>query len=186
MLVSAAARFTMPSARTTGSGCFSQPILKLPIERCDCAPHYLLASTAVSPIFGSLSDIYGRRVTLMTAIGIFFMGSIVRALAPTMPWLIAGRLLQGLGCGGIIPLVQTTLSDVVMPRDRGKYQAYFGMVWISVGFGGPVLGGFIAEYLHWTVIFWINLPLVALTIAMLVPNMKKVPVHIRPRRVDIA
>src|ERR1019366_4981772 len=86
---------------------------------------YLLASTAVAPVFGTLSDIYGRRATIITAMSLFISGSIMCALAPNMPALILARGLQGLGGGGIMPIVQTVISDVVTPRERGQYQAYF-------------------------------------------------------------
>jgi MFS family permease len=101
-----------------------------------------------------------------------------------MLWLILSRALQGIGGGGIMPLIQTTLSDMVAPRDRGKYQVYFSTGWIVAGLSGPVLGGVISEHIHWSFIFWINLPIGAVSLAMLIPNMKKIPVHLRPRRVD--
>ena len=120
---------------------------------------YLLASTAVAPVFGTLSDIYGRRGTITAALGLFIAGSVLCALAPNMTVLILARGLQGLGGGGIMPIVQTVISDVVTPRERGQYQAYFSGVWMAAGIGGPVLGGVFAEHLHWSMIFWINLPL---------------------------
>src|SRR6202012_5070023 len=85
---------------------------------------YLLASTAVAPVFGTLSDIYGRRATIITSMSLFMVGSILCAIAPNMPVLIVARGLQGLGGGGILPLVQTVIADVVSPRERGRYQAY--------------------------------------------------------------
>jgi MFS family permease len=84
---------------------------------------YLLASTAVAPVFGTLSDIYGRRGMIITALSLFIVGSILCAVAPSMPILILARGLQGLGGGGIMPVVQTVISDVVSPRERGQYQA---------------------------------------------------------------
>src|SRR6266550_147766 len=120
---------------------------------------YLLASTAVAPVFGTLSDIYGRRAMIVTALSLFVAGSILCALAPNMPVLILARGLQGLGGGGIMPIVQIVISDVVTPRERGQYQAYFSGVWVAAGIGGPILGGVFAEHLHWSMIFWINVPL---------------------------
>ena len=120
---------------------------------------YLLASTAVAPVFGTLSDIYGRRAMIIAALSLFIAGSILCALAPNMPVLILARGLQGLGGGGIMPIVQTVISDVVTPRERGQYQAYFSGVWMVAGIGGPILGGVFAEHLHWSMIFWINVPL---------------------------
>src|ERR1700726_3697107 len=92
---------------------------------------YLLASTAVAPVFGTLSDIYGRRAMIITAMSLFVVGSILCAVAPSMPVLILARGLQGLGGGGILPIVQTVISDVVTPRERGQYQAYFSGVWVA-------------------------------------------------------
>jgi MFS family permease len=103
---------------------------------------YLLASTAVAPLFGTLSDIYGRRAMIVTALGLFVAGSVLCALAPNMAALIMARGVQGIGGGGILPVVQTVISDVVTPRERGQYQAYFSGVWTAAGIAGPVLGAF--------------------------------------------
>src|SRR6202171_4764484 len=145
---------------------------------------YLLASTAVAPVFGTLSDIYGRRGMIILAMSLFVAGSVLCALAPNMPVLILARGLQGLGGGGILPIVQTVISDVVTPRERGQYQAYFSSVWVTAGIGGPILGGLFAEHLHWSMIFWINLPLGLVALALLVPKMAKIPVFHRRRKVD--
>jgi EmrB/QacA subfamily drug resistance transporter len=145
---------------------------------------YLLASTAVAPVFGTLSDIYGRRAMIITALSLFVAGSVLCAVAPNMPILIFARGLQGLGGGGIMPVVQTVISDVVSPRERGQYQAYFSGVWMLAGLGGPVLGGVFAEHLHWSMIFWINVPLSLAALALLLPKMGKIPVYHRMREVD--
>jgi EmrB/QacA subfamily drug resistance transporter len=145
---------------------------------------YLLASTAVAPVFGTLSDIYGRRAMIVSALSLFIAGSVLCALAPNMPILILARGLQGLGGGGIMPIVQTVISDVVTPRERGQYQAYFSGVWVAAGIGGPILGGVFAEHLHWSMIFWINVPLGLGSLAMLLPKMGKIPVFHRKRKVD--
>src|ERR1700756_3688571 len=145
---------------------------------------YLLASTAVAPVFGTLSDIYGRRAMIIAALSLFIAGSILCALAPNMPVLILARGLQGLGGGGILPIVQTVISDVVSPRERGQYQAYFSGVWVAAGIGGPGLGGVCAEHLHWSMIFWITLPLALAALALLLPKMGKIPVYHRRREVD--
>src|SRR5262245_48906440 len=117
---------------------------------------YLLAGTAVAPVFGTLSDIYGRRAMIIVSLSLFTAGSVLCAVAPNMATLIVARGLQGLGGGGIMPVVQTVISDVVSPRERGRYQAYFSGVWMLAGLLGPVLGGVFAEHLHWSMIFWIN------------------------------
>src|SRR5882724_3913082 len=145
---------------------------------------YLLASTAVAPVFGTLSDIYGRRAMIITALSLFVAGSVLCALAPNMPMLIVARGLQGLGGGGIMPIVQTVISDVVTARERGQYQAYFSGVWMAAGISGPVIGGVFAEHLHWSMIFWINVPLGLASLAMLLPKMGKIPVFHRKRKVD--
>jgi EmrB/QacA subfamily drug resistance transporter len=145
---------------------------------------YLLASTAVAPVFGTLSDIYGRRAMITAALSLFIAGSVLCAVAPNMPVLILARGLQGLGGGGILPIVQTIISDIISPRERGQYQAYFSGVWVAAGIGGPVLGGVFAEHLHWSMIFWINVPLALGALALLLPKMGKIPAFHRPRKVD--
>src|SRR6476646_1832154 len=145
---------------------------------------YLLASTAVAPVFGTLSDIYGRRAMIIAALSLFIAGSVLCAVAPNMPVLILARGLQGLGGGGIMPVVQTVISDLVTPRERGQYQAYFSGVWVAAGIGGPVLGGVFAEHLQWSMIFWINLPLGLASLALLLPKMGKIPVFHRRRKID--
>jgi len=145
---------------------------------------YLLASTAVAPVFGTLADIYGRRGMIIAALSLFVAGSVMCALAPNMTVLILGRGLQGLGGGGIMPVVQTVISDVVSPRERGQYQAYFSGVWMAAGIGGPILGGLFAEHLHWSMIFWINVPLALAALALLLPKMGKIPAYHRRRKVD--
>lgn len=120
---------------------------------------YLLASTAVTPIFGKLSDLYGRRNLLLIAIGIFVLGSVLCALAPSMLFLIMARAVQGIGGGGLLALPNTVIADVVSPRERGKYQGYFAAVYSVSGIGGPMLGGVMTEHLSWTLVFWINVPL---------------------------
>ena len=99
---------------------------------------------------------------MLIAISIYPAGSLACALAPSMLTLILARALQGLGGGGLMPLVQTIIGDVASPRDRPRYQAYTSSTFIVSTVGGPILGGFIAEHLHWSWIFWINLPLCAL------------------------
>ena len=146
---------------------------------------YLLASTAVTPLYGKLSDIHGRRVTLLAGIAIFVAGSIACALAPTMLALILARALQGLGGGGLISLAQTIIADIVPPRERARYQVYIASVFVTSSVAGPVLGGFFAEHLHWSVIFWINLPLGLLAFAMTNAKLRRLPRHERPHRLDV-
>src|SRR5438067_4537761 len=110
---------------------------------------YLLASTAVAPVFGTLSDIYGRRAMIILAMSLFVAGSVLCALAPNMPVLILARGLQGLGGGGILPIVQTVISDVVTASESCQYQAYFSGEWVAAGVGGPIVVGVFAEHIHW-------------------------------------
>lgn len=145
---------------------------------------YLLTSTAVSPLYGKLSDIYGRRQMMLIAIGVFALGSALCALAPDMLTLILGRALQGIGGGGIVPLAQSIIADAVPPRERGHYQAYTGSVWIVAGGGGPFIGGFIADHLHWSLIFWLNVPLSLLAAALSYSLLRRLPRHDRRHKLD--
>src|SRR6266516_1353986 len=146
---------------------------------------HLLSSTVVSLLYGKLSDIEGRRGMMLLAIGLFIAGSALCAAAPNMAILIAGRTLQGVGGGGIVPLTQTTIADMITPRERGRYQAYMGTSWIVAGVAGPVLGGAIAEYLHWSLIFWINVPLGVFAALLTYHAMKQLPRHERPHQLDL-
>ena len=146
---------------------------------------YLLTSTVVAPLYGKLSDIYGRRAMMLASIGIFIAGSAACAAAPDMIMLILGRGLQGIGGGGILPLAQAILADVVAPRERGRYQAYMGSVWITAGLGGPVLGGILADHFHWSVVFWINVPVGLVAAFMSHKHLKRLPRHDRKHRLDL-
>jgi MFS family permease len=146
---------------------------------------YLLTGTASTPLYGKLSDIHGRRMVMLTAIGIFIAGSIVCALAPNMTVLVLGRGLQGLGGGGLMALAQTIIADIVSPRERGRYQGYIGAVFAASSVGGPVLGGFLTEHLDWSLIFWINLPLGLAALGMTSSVLKLVPFHPRKHRLDL-
>jgi EmrB/QacA subfamily drug resistance transporter len=145
---------------------------------------YLLAATVVVPVYGKLSDIYGRRPALLAGIAIFIAGSVACALAPTMPALIAARAVQGLGGGGLIALSQTIVGDAVSPRERGRYQGYFGSVFAVASIAGPVLGGVFAEHLHWTLIFWINVPLGLLAFFITGRALRALPRNERPHDLD--
>jgi len=125
---------------------------------------YLVASTVTTPIYGRLSDLYGRRPVLMIAVGLFAGASILCALSQTMGQLIAARILQGIGGGGLRSVSQAAIADVVPPRERGRYQGYFSSVFTVSNALGPVLGGLFADYLTWHWIFWLNVPLGAVAL----------------------
>ena len=145
----------------------------------------LLSATAVTPLYGKLSDIYGRRTMMLLAIGVFAAGSVACALAPNMFALIGARALQGLGGGGLMPLVQTIVGDVASPRDRPRYQSYTSATFIVSTVGGPLMGGFIAEHLHWSWVFWMNLPFCAAAYLLTSERLKALPRHDRPHRLDL-
>jgi MFS family permease len=144
----------------------------------------LLCATAATPLYGKLSDIHGRRAMMLIAIGIYALGSLACALAPSMLALILARALQGLGGGGLMPLVQTIIGDVASPRDRPRYQAYTSSTFIVSTVGGPLLGGFIAGHLHWSWIFWLNLPLCALAFLLTGNVLRQLPRHDRAHQLD--
>jgi len=146
---------------------------------------YLLTATAVTPLYGKLADIYGRRLVIFSSIGIFLVGSVVCAIAPSMIFLVLGRGIQGIGGGGLIALAMTVIGDIVPPRERGLYQGYISGVWATASLAGPILGGFFSEHLHWSMIFWINLPLGFFAIWMISDPLKRLPHLNRPHRLDL-
>jgi MFS family permease len=146
---------------------------------------YLLASTAVIPLYGKIADIHGRRFTLRIAISIYMAGSLLCALAPNIWVLIFARALHGLGGGGLSSMGMVVLGDLVAPKERGKYYGYFVVVYTSAGGLGPALGGFIAEHLHWSAIFWMNIPMGLTALATTTVLLRRLPRYERPHRLDI-
>ena len=145
---------------------------------------YLLTSTAATPIYGKLSDIYGRRALLLPALALFIAASMGCGFAQTLPQLIVARALQGIGGGGLFAMAQAAIADVVSPRERGRYQGYMASMWGVSSIAGPIVGGWVTDHLTWRWVFWANLP-VGL-VAMLLCNraLKLIRVQRRAARID--
>ena len=120
---------------------------------------FAVASTATTPLYGKLSDQFGRRAAFFTSIGVFLLGSVLCGAAHSMAMLIGSRALQGMGAGGLIVLSQATIGDLVSPRERGRYQGMIAAVFALCSVAGPLLGGVITDMFSWPWIFYINLPL---------------------------
>jgi MFS family permease len=146
---------------------------------------YLLAATAVVPLYGKIADIYGRQFTLRIALVIYMLGSLLCALAPNMLTLILARALHGLGGGGLATMGSIVLGDVVAPKERGRYYAYFAVVYTSAGALGPALGGFLSDHLHWSAIFWFNILLGFTALAVTSVLLRHLPRHERPHKLDV-
>jgi EmrB/QacA subfamily drug resistance transporter len=146
---------------------------------------YLLAATASTPLFGKLSDIYGRRRMMLISLGVFIAGSVACALAPSMTALILGRALQGIGGGGILPLGQTVIADLLSPKERPLIQSYSSAMFLAASILGPVLGGALTDYVHWSLIFWINVPLGIVAVVMTDRALRRLPRNERPHRLDV-
>lgn len=147
------------------------------------ATSYLLASAVVTPIYGKLGDMYGRKKIFISSIVIFLIGSVLCGLSQNMNELIAFRAIQGLGGGGLMALVLAIVAEVVPPRQRGRYQGYFGGVFAISSIAGPLLGGLFTDHLSWHWIFFINLPLGLLALSV-VSNKLHLPVRKSPHKID--
>ncbi len=142
---------------------------------------YLLASTVVGPLYGKLGDLYGRKRVLQFALVLFLVGSALCGLSQSMPQLIAFRAIQGLGGGGLLVVAMAVVGDLVAPRDRGRYQGLFGGVFAVAVVAGPLLGGFFVDNLSWRWIFYINLPLGLVALAVIATAFRTSQVTTRHR-----
>jgi EmrB/QacA subfamily drug resistance transporter len=146
---------------------------------------YLLTSTAATPLWGKISDLYGRRLMFQAAISIFILGSALCGLSQNMPELIAFRAVQGIGGGGLIAIALAIIGDVIPPRERGRYQGYFGAVWGVSSVAGPLLGGWLTDGPGWRWIFYVNLP-VGLAALVITSLALRIPLSRREHRIDYA
>src|SRR5258708_9621003 len=137
------------------------------------------------PLYGKGADIHGRAFALRIAIAVHLAGSLCCALESSMLVLILGRALQGVGGGGLASMVMVVLGDVAAPRERGRYYGSFAVTYTTAGACGPALGGFLADHLHWSAIFWINIPLGLAALAVTSALLRGLPRHERPHRLDL-
>lgn len=144
---------------------------------------YLLTTTATIPLYGKVSDLYGRKAVFQAAILIFLAGSMLSGLSQSMGQLIAFRAVQGAGAGGLMVLAMAIIGDILSPRERGRYQGYLVGVWALASLTGPVLGGFFADHASWRWAFYVNVPTggVALLVTSTVLDL---PFRRTPHRVD--
>ena len=145
---------------------------------------YLISSTVTTPIYGRLSDLYGRRPVLLVSVTIFVAGAVLSALAPTMLALIAARVVQGLGGGGLRAISLAVVGDILPPRERGRVQGYLSATFATANISGPLLGGLFVEYLSWHWIFWVNLPLGAAAFATTYLQLRRLPLPGKRPKID--
>jgi EmrB/QacA subfamily drug resistance transporter len=146
---------------------------------------YLLAVTAVTPLYGKLGDLFGRKIVLQGALVLFLAGSALCGLAQGMTELIAFRAIQGLGGGGLMVSAQAAIGDVVPPSERGRYSGLFGAVFGVSSIAGPLIGGFLTTHLSWRWIFYVNLPLGIAALAVLAVTLPSVTER-RHHKIDYA
>ncbi len=138
---------------------------------------FIVTSTVSAPLYGRFSDIYGRKSAFSVSISLFLIGSVACGLAGDLLQLIWARALQGLGAGGLIVLAQTVIGDLVSPRERGRYQGLFAAVFAACSVAGPLVGGLITQFVSWRWIFYVNLPVGAAALALILS-------FLRPHAID--
>ena len=145
----------------------------------------LLFSAITTPIVGKLSDLFGRKRFYLGGLVVFMLGAVVSGLAPNFWILIAGRAVQGVGMGTLMPLSQTIIGDIIPPRQRGKYQGYMGAVFGVATVGGPLLGGAVTDAFGWRWLFFVGLP-IGLVALVLIGRFMHLPHQRREVKVDLA
>jgi len=145
---------------------------------------YLIAATAMTPLYGKFADIHGRRATLLIALGIYMTGALISACSTSMLMLICGRVVQGLGGGGMITSAQMVLGDIAAPKDRAKYYVYFSIAFTTAGGCGPALGGWICDHLAWWVIFVWKIPLCIISAIFVLTVLRRLPRYGKPHQLD--
>jgi EmrB/QacA subfamily drug resistance transporter len=145
---------------------------------------YLLSSTVSTPLYGKISDLKGRRATILAAIIIFLLGSLLAGLAQSMVQLILSRGVQGIGAGGLMATTFAVVGDIVAPRQRGRYIGYLAGAWAFASVLGPLIGGFIVDNVSWRWVFLINLPIGAVGL-FVISSVLRLPVVRRPHRIDV-
>ncbi len=146
---------------------------------------YLLTSTASTPLYGKISDIVGRKTIFQIAIVIFLIGSALSGLSQNMYELIAFRAVQGVGAGGLISLAMAIVGDVIPPRERGRYQGYFGAVFGVSTVLGPLVGGFLVDQASWRWVFYVNVP-IGIVALIVVNRVLRLDHHARRVPIDVA
>jgi len=144
---------------------------------------YLLTSTASTPLYGKISDLYGRKIMFQSAIVIFLIGSALSGLAQNMGQLIGFRAVQGMGAGGLMAMAMAIIGDIVSPRERGRYQGYTGAVFAVSSIGGPLIGGFFVDHLSWRWVFYINIPIGILALVV-TSSVLRLPFIRHPHAID--
>lgn len=144
---------------------------------------YLLTSTASTPLYGKISDLYGRKSVFQFAIVMFLIGSALCGLSQNIGQLVAFRAVQGLGAGGLISLALAIIGDIIAPRERGRYQGYFGAVFGISSVAGPLIGGFFTDSLTWRWVFYVNIPLGLIALAV-TGTVLKLPYERRESHID--